>query len=186
MRLILLGPPGSGKGTQGHRLHAEYGIPEISTGDILRAAVRDGTPLGMQAKQYMDRGALVPDEVMIGIVRERLSQADAQAGFILDGFPRTVPQAEALDRMLSESGQPIDHVIGIEVPEDELVKRLSGRREIEGRQDDSDEAIQHRLEVYHKETSPLIDYYRQTGCLRSIPGVGTIDDIYQRITATLS
>jgi adenylate kinase len=186
MRLILLGPPGSGKGTQGHRLHEEYGIPEISTGDILRAAVRDGTPLGMQAKQYMDRGALVPDEVMIGIVRERLSQADAQVGFILDGFPRTVPQAEALNRMLSESGQPIDHVIGIEVPEDELVKRLSGRREIEGRQDDSDEAIQHRLEVYHKETSPLIDYYRQTGFLRSIPGVGTIDDIYQRITAKLS
>jgi adenylate kinase len=186
MRLIMLGPPGSGKGTQGHRLHEEYGIPEISTGDILRAAMREGTPLGVKAKSYYDRGALVPDEVMIGIVRERLTHADTQAGFILDGFPRTVPQAEALDRMLSESGQPIDRVIGIEVPEGELVKRLSGRREIEGRQDDSDEAIQHRLEVYQKETSPLIDYYRQTGYLSTVPGVGAIDEIYQRITAKLS
>ena len=186
MRLILLGPPGAGKGTQGHRLGEAYKIPEISTGDILRAAVRDGTSLGMTAKTYMDAGKLVPDEVIIGIVRERLAQADAREGYILDGFPRTVPQAEALDEMLEESAQPLDHVICIEVPDEELVKRLVERGKIENRLDDTEDVIQNRLAVYHNETSPLVDYYRQTGFLRTVPGVGTIDDIYNRITAQLS
>ena len=185
MRLILLGPPGAGKGTQGHRLHEAHGIPEISTGDILRAAVRDETPLGLEAKAYMDRGALVPDDVIIGIARERLAESDTAAGFILDGFPRTVAQAEALDRMLLESDRPLDHVISIEVPEDELRQRLASRREIEGRDDDSDEAIRHRLEVYERQTAPLIDYYRQTGLLRPVPGVGTVEDIAQRIEMVL-
>jgi len=181
MRLILLGPPGAGKGTQGHRLHEQYGIPEISTGDILRAAVRNGTALGTEAKRYMDSGALVPDDVIIGIVRDRLAQPDTEAGFILDGFPRTAAQAKALDRMLQEYGRPLDHVISIEVPAAELVQRLTGRRHIEGRQDDTDEAIQHRLGVYERETLPLIDYYRQAGLLQSVSGVGTVECITQRI-----
>lgn len=185
MRLILLGPPGAGKGTQGHLLSKTYGIPEISTGDILRAAVRDQTPLGLEAKRYMDAGDLVPDEVIIGIARERLSEADTAAGFILDGFPRTVPQAEALDQMLLEMQRPLDHVLSIEVPDDELFERLSKRREIENRTDDSDDAIRNRLVVYQDNTAPLIDYYRRTGLLRAVPGVGTVDDISERITAVL-
>jgi adenylate kinase len=185
MRLILLGPPGAGKGTQGHRLHEAYGIPEISTGDILRVAVRHETPLGLEAKTYMDRGALVPDEVIIGIARERLGEVDTEAGFILDGFPRTVAQAEALDHMLLESQRPLDHVISVEVPENELLQRLASRREIEGRDDDTDEAIRHRLEVYERQTAPLIDYYRKTGLLRPVSGVGTVDDIAQRIKTIL-
>jgi len=185
MNLILLGPPGAGKGTQGHRLSALYSIPEISTGDILRAAVRQETPLGLEAKRYMDRGALVPDGIIIGIIRERLAQDDTKRGFILDGFPRTVAQAEALTQLSKEQNRPIEHVISIEVPAEELLQRLTGRRQIEGRQDDTDEAIRHRLEVYQCETAPLIDYYCQQGLLRCIVGVGTIDDILQRITAVL-
>jgi adenylate kinase len=185
MQVILLGPPGAGKGTQGHRLSAKYGIPEISTGDILRAAVREGTVLGKEAKSYMDRGALVPDTVIIGVIRERLSKQDAKKGFILDGFPRNVAQAEALTRMLQESSSALEHVISIEVPEDELLQRLVGRREVEGRHDDTDETIRHRLEVYRRETEPLIAYYRQQGLLRSLHGLGTIDEIFQRILAVL-
>lgn len=185
MNLILLGPPGAGKGTQGHRLSARYNIPEISTGDILRAAVHQETPLGLEAKGYMDRGALVPDEIIIGIVRERLAQDDTNHGFILDGFPRTLAQAEALTQLSKEQNRPIEHVISIEIPAEELLQRLTGRRQLEGRHDDTDEAIRHRLEVYQRETAPLIDYYRQQGLLRCIVGVGTIDDISQRIIAVL-
>ena len=185
MRIILLGPPGAGKGTQGHRLSKRYGIPEISTGDILRLAVGNGTQLGIEAKRYMDRGALVPDAIIIGIVRERLGQPDATKGFILDGFPRNVAQAEALTEMLQRSAMALDHVLSIEVPEEELLKRLTGRRQIEGRQDDSDEAIRHRLEVYRQETAPLIAYYQQQGLLRPIPGLGTVEDVFQRIVAVL-
>jgi adenylate kinase len=185
MNLILLGPPGAGKGTQGHRLSERYNIPEISTGDILRAAVHKGTPLGQEAKSYMDRGALVPDEVMIGIVRERLAQDDTEGGFILDGFPRTVAQAEALTHLAEEQQRPIEHVISIEVPQEELLQRLAGRRQLEGRYDDTDEAIHHRLEVYEHETAPLIDYYRRQSLLRCIVGVGTIDEIFQRIVVIL-
>lgn len=185
MNLILLGPPGAGKGTQGHRLSERYNIPEISTGDILRSAVQKGTPLGREAKSYMDRGALVPDEVMIGIIRERLAQDDTERGFILDGFPRTVAQAEALSRLSEEQQRPIEHVISIEVPQEELLQRLAGRRQLEGRQDDTDEAIRHRLEVYERETAPLIDHYRRQGLLRCIVGVGTIDEIFQRVAVVL-
>jgi adenylate kinase len=185
MNLILLGPPGAGKGTQGHRLSERYNIPEISTGDMLRSAVHKGTPLGREAKSYMDRGALVPDEVMIRIIRERLAQDDTERGFILDGFPRTVAQAEALSRLTEEQQRPIEHVISIAVPQEELLQRLAGRRQLEGRQDDTDEAIRHRLEVYERETAPLIDYYRRQGLLRCIVGIGTIDEIFQRITVVL-
>jgi len=185
MNLILLGPPGAGKGTQGHRLSERYNIPEISTGAILRSAVHKGTPLGREAKSYMDRGALVPDEVMIGIIRERLGQDDTERGFILDGFPRTVAQAEALSRLSEEQQRPIEHVISIAVPQEELLQRLAGRRQLEGRQDDTDEAIRHRLEVYERETAPLIDYYRRQGLLRCIVGVGTIDEIFQRVAVLL-
>ena len=185
MNLVLLGPPGAGKGTQGHRLSERYSIPEISTGDILRSAVREGTPLGREAKSYMDRGALVPDEIMISIVRERLAQDDTKYGFILDGFPRTVAQAQALTQLCEEQKRPIEHVISIEVPQEELQQRLSGRRQLEGRHDDTDDAIRHRLEVYERETAPLIDYYRRLGLLRCILGVGTIDAIFQRIAVVL-
>lgn len=185
MNIILLGPPGAGKGTQGHRLSATYQIPEISTGDILRSAVREGTVLGKEAKSYMDRGALVPDAVIVGIVRDRLAQEDTHRGFILDGFPRTIAQAEALAQMLQEVGRMIDHVISVEVPEDELLQRLASRRGIEGRQDDTDEAIRHRLEVYRRETAPLIEYYSRHGLLRAANGVGSVDEITQRITAIL-
>jgi adenylate kinase len=133
----------------------------------------------------MDRGSLVPDTVIIGIVRERLRQADTRQGFILDGFPRTTAQAEALTQMLQEEQRAVDHVISVEVPESELLQRLTSRRDIEGRQDDADDAIRHRLEVYQRETAPLIDYYRQQGCLRPINGVGTVDEIFRRITAVL-
>ena len=185
MNLILLGPPGAGKGTQGHRLSERYHIPEISTGDILRAAVHQGTALGQEAKRYMDSGALAPDAVIIGIVHERLCQDDTKAGFLLDGFPRTVAQAEALRQLAEEQSRSIEHVISIEVPEQELLQRLAGRRQIEGRHDDTAEAVRHRLEVYCRQTAPLIEYYRQRGLLRSIPGVGTVDEIFQRITAVL-
>jgi adenylate kinase len=185
MNLILLGPPGAGKGTQGHRLSERYNIPEISTGGILRSAVHKGTPLGREAKSYMDRGALVPDEIMIGIIRERLAQDDTACGFILDGFPRTVAQAEALAQLSEEQQRPIEHVLSIEVPQEELLQRLAGRRQVEGRQDDTAEAIRHRLEVYERETAPLIDYYRRQGLLRCIVGVGTIDEIFQRVVVVL-
>jgi adenylate kinase len=185
MNLLLLGPPGAGKGTQGHRLSVTYHIPEISTGDILRAAVRAGTALGKEAQSYMDRGALVPDPVMLGIVQERLNQDDTQSGFILDGFPRTLPQADALMHMLQSTKRSIDHVMSIEVPEAELLQRLAGRRGLEGRYDDTDAAIRHRLEVYRYETAPLIDYYRQQRLLRSIDGMGTVEEIFRRITTVL-
>jgi adenylate kinase len=185
MNVILFGPPGAGKGTQGQRLSKAYGIPEISTGDILRAAVREGTPLGKEAKSYMDRGALVPDAVIIGIVKDRLSREDTKPGFILDGFPRTLAQAEALAQTLDLSGRSIEHVINIEVPEPDLWHRLVGRRSIEGRQDDSDDAIRHRLVVYYRDTTPLIQYYEQSGLLRSVDGTGTVDEVFERITAVL-
>ncbi len=185
LNIVLLGPPGAGKGTQSHLLSARYDIPEISTGEILRAAVRAGTALGKQAQQYMGRGTLVPDDVIVGIVEERLAAPDTQKGFILDGFPRTVAQAEALARMLARRGLSIAHVICIEVPQEELLQRLAGRRKLEGRGDDTDETIQRRLEVYRQETAPLVDYYRQRGLLRCIAGLGTVEEVFQRIIDAL-
>ncbi len=210
--IILLGPPGVGKGTQGARLRDRYHIPLISMGDILREAVREGTPLGKEAKSYMDKGELVPDDVVVGIVGERLKGEDCSRGFILDGFPRTIAQAEALERLLEKEGKEITHVILLDVPEDEIIRRLSGRRlckvcgaayhlvfnppkeegrcdrcggELYQRDDDNEETIKARLEVYHSQTTPLVEYYEKKGLLRRVDGVDTIEGIFERITRIL-
>jgi len=212
MDIILLGPPGSGKGTQAQKMVERYHIPQISTGDILRGAVKERTPLGMEAQGYMDQGKLVPDEVVVGIVRERLKESDCKGGFILDGFPRTVPQAEALDSTLGEMQRAIDHVVSIEVPNEELIKRLTGRRtcrncgamyhivfdppakegvcdrcgeELYQRDDDQEETIRARLQVYEEQTAPLIAYYRGKGLLRAIDGVGAIEEIFRNIVQAI-
>ncbi|HEX9950080.1 MAG TPA: adenylate kinase [Thermodesulfobacteriota bacterium] len=212
MDLILLGPPGSGKGTQAKKMVDRYHLPQISTGDILRAALKEKTPLGLEAKQYMDQGKLVPDEVVVGIVRDRLKASDCQGGFILDGFPRTVPQAEALETTLRAMNRGIGHVISIEVDNAELLKRLGGRRtcrncgamyhlvfdppkkegvcdtcggELYQRADDQEKTIRERLKVYDKQTAPLIQYYRGKGLLRAIDGVGGVEEIFQRIVKAI-
>lgn len=212
MRIIMLGAPGAGKGTQAVRISEKYGIPQISTGDMLRQAVKEGTELGRKAKEYMDRGELVPDSVVIGIVRERIVQEDCKKGFILDGFPRTIAQAEALDSMLGELGLSVDYVINVEVPEEEILKRLTGRRtckncqamyhivfnppKVEGvcdrcggelyqRDDDKEETIKSRLEVYKRQTAPLIEYYGAKGKLVNIDGTKSIDDIFTDIVSVL-
>ncbi len=212
VNIIMLGPPGAGKGTQAKMLVERLGIPQISTGDMLRAAVKEGTELGKKAKEYMDAGKLVPDEVVIGIVKERLAQPDCEKGFILDGFPRTIPQAEALDRVLGELGKGIDYVINIAVPNEELITRLTGRRtcrqcgamyhvvfnppKVEGkcdkcggelyqRDDDKEETIRQRLEVYQAQTAPLIEYYEKKGVLYNIDGTGSIEEIFQSILKVL-
>ncbi|MDH3554880.1 MAG: adenylate kinase [Deltaproteobacteria bacterium] len=213
MNVILLGPPGAGKGTQAKMLVEEYQIPQISTGDILRAAVKEGSPLGKEAKACMDKGDLVPDSVVIGIVEERIQQPDCAKGYMLDGFPRTVPQAEALDGMLQNLSSQIDHVVSIEVASEELVGRLTGRRtcrdcgvgfhvmfdppeqegvcdkcggELYQRDDDNVETVTSRLEVYESQTLPLIDYYKAQGKIRPIDGVGDIKEIFARVTQVLS
>ena len=212
MNLILLGPPGAGKGTQAQMIVERYHIPQISTGDILRAAVKEGTSLGKQAKTFMDRGQLVPDEVVIGIIDERLRASDCNAGFILDGFPRTTPQAEALQAILTKIRKSVDHVINIEVDPEELVRRLTGRRTCnncggmfhilfhppkkEGvcdrcggtlyrREDDGEETIRTRLKEYEKQTAPLIQYYQNKKLLRSIRGVGGQNQIFDQIIRVL-
>ncbi len=212
MNIIMLGPPGAGKGTQAKMLVEKLGIPQISTGDMLRAAVKEGTELGKKAKEYMDAGKLVPDEVVIGIVKERLAQPDCEKGFILDGFPRTIPQAEALDKVLEELGKKIDYVINVAVPNEELITRLTGRRtcrqcgamyhvvfnppKVEGkcdkcggelyqRDDDKEETIRQRLEVYEAQTAPLIEYYEKKGVLYNIDGTGSIEEIFQNILKVL-
>ncbi|OMH40264.1 adenylate kinase [Desulfurobacterium indicum] len=178
IKVIFLGPPGAGKGTQAVRIAEKYDVPHIATGDILRAAVKEGTELGKLAKSYMDKGELVPDDVIIGIIRERLSQDDVKKnGFILDGFPRTLPQAEALDELLKEIGMELDKVIYLNVEDEEIVKRLLAR----GRADDREDVIRNRLEVYRKQTAPLIDYYTSKGLLAEINGVGDINEITQKI-----
>jgi adenylate kinase len=213
MNIILLGPPGAGKGTQAKMLIDKYKIPQISTGDILRASVKAGTPLGKEAKSYMDKGQLVPDSVVIGIVDERIQEPDCKKGYMLDGFPRTVPQAEALDAMLKKRGSKIDHVVSIEVEREELVKRLTGRRtcrecgagyhvmfdppkkegvcdkcggELYQRDDDNVKTVTSRLQVYDSQTLPLIDYYNKQKRLRPVDGVGEIKEIFKRITKVLS
>jgi adenylate kinase len=212
MRLILLGAPGAGKGTQAKKLIEKYGIPQISTGDILRQNVADGTPLGKEAKSYMDKGELVPDRIILGLVEDRLKKDDCKKGYILDGFPRNIAQAEALDKMLNDLNMPLDAALSVDVPFDDLMKRLTGRRtcrncqqmyniyfsppqkdgvcdkcggELYQRDDDKEETIRNRLEVYQKSTAPLIDYYRSKGILRSVDGTGSIDDIFNRICAVL-
>jgi adenylate kinase len=210
MRTVLLGAPGSGKGTQGVVLSKKFNIPQISTGDLLRAAVSAGTELGKLAKSAMDAGALVSDDIVIGLIRERLSQDDAKNGYILDGFPRNIPQAEALDAMLEELGQPLQGVVLLNVPFEELMQRLTGRRtckdcgaiyniylsapKVEGhcdacngelfqRQDDNEETIGNRLKVYEEQTAPLIGFYDQQNKLNTIEGTGDIDTITQQVGA---
>jgi adenylate kinase len=212
MNIILLGPPGAGKGTQAKRLIDKYGIPQISTGDMLRAALKEGTPLGLEAKKYMDAGTLVPDSVVIGLVKERIQKPDCSKGYMLDGFPRNVSQAEALDKMLGELGMKIDHVVSIEVPNSELMGRLTGRRtcracgagfhvmfdppkkegvcdkcsgELYQRDDDNEKTVSSRLKVYDDQTKPLIEYYVKQAKIRSVDGVGDMQDIFARIVAYL-
>jgi adenylate kinase len=212
MKLVLLGPPGAGKGTQAVMLVEEFGIPQISTGDMLRAAVKEQSPMGLKAKECMDSGALVPDEVVVGIVRERLQQEDCGAGFILDGFPRTVPQADELKKTLAALGKDLDSVISLAVDIDALVERLTGRRtcgvcgkgfhlkfdppgadgkcgacggELVHRDDDQEATIRNRMDVYHEQTAPLEDYYRKEDLLQTIDGMQGISEVQQRIVATL-
>ncbi len=212
MNLILLGPPGVGKGTQAKSLTEEFRVPQISTGDMLRAALKAGTPLGKEAKTYMDKGALVPDSVVLGLVEERIQAPDAQNGFMLDGFPRTVVQADGLAAMMAKQGKKIDHVVCLQASNDELVRRLSGRRtcnkcstpfhvdfkppkkagvcdacggELYQRDDDKEVAIRARLVTYDTQTRPLIDYYKAKGLLRPVDGLGAMDAVYGRIAAAL-
>jgi adenylate kinase len=202
VNLLLYGPPGSGKGTQAAMLHDRFSIPHISTGDILRAEVKNGTPLGKQAQPIMARGDYVPDEIMIGIIRNRLVEPDTAGGFILDGFPRTIPQAEALDRLLTEIGKEFDRVVYLKVGTAELVRRLAGRMTcpidqrtyppgtttcpadgatLVQREDDKPEAVEQRIEVYLSKTLPLLDYYRSQGLVSDVEGVGTIEEIHSRV-----
>ena len=211
MRLVFLGAPGAGKGTQAQRLAAQEQIPHVSTGEILRESVKHGTPLGLQAKGYMDSGKLVPDEVVIGLVREKLTSPECARGYILDGFPRTVAQAEALDRIFRETGTPgLDHVISFDVPQEEIVRRLSGRRSCsrcqtvyhiehdppkdEGvcdkcggrlvqRADDKPETVLARLRVFDQQTRPLVEYYQKRGLLQRVNATGSIDQVYARLLA---
>lgn len=210
--MIFLGAPGVGKGTQAEILASKFSIPHISTGDILREAVSRGTELGLVAKKYMDRGELVPDEVVIGIVQERISEPDCKKGCILDGFPRTATQAEALDIVLEESGRRVDHVINIEVGQEEIIRRLSGRRtcpkcgriyhllysppytnnvcddcgeELYQRDDDREEVIKNRLKVYNQKTVPLINYYREKSVLRNVEGKSSVEEVTREIERVL-
>ena len=207
MRIVLLGAPGSGKGTQAKLLVEKYNIPQISTGDLLRAAVAAGTDLGKKAKAAMDAGQLVTDDIVLGMIQERLSQADAKAGFILDGFPRNIPQAQSLDAMLARTGQPIQLALLVDVEQDVLMKRITGRRScgscgaiyniyfsptsepgkcdkcggvLQHRSDDNEDTVRNRLEVYEQQTAPLVSYYKAQGKLRTVKGVGGINDIFTK------
>jgi adenylate kinase len=212
MNIILIGPPGAGKGTQAKRMIDRLGVPQISTGDMFRAAVKEGTPMGKKAKEYMDKGALVPDDVVIGVVRERFQKPDAKKGFVLDGFPRTLEQAKALDGLLRDMGTKLDHVVVIEVPDNNLVGRLTGRRTCKGcgymhhvefdppkkegicdkcsgelylRDDDKESTIRERLGTYHAQTSPLIDYYSKVNIVRKIDGTKSMEDVQNTITKAI-
>lgn len=188
MRVVLLGPPGAGKGTQAAKLANAFGIPWVATGDIFRSNIREGTELGNLAKEYIDRGDLVPDDVVIAMVMDRLSEKDSANGFLLDGFPRTVGQAEALDKRLEQAEDqiPLDAALNFEITEDELFRRLVTRAEREHRSDDAEDVIRHRLDVYRAKTKPLVDYYASRGRLIPVDGMGTIDEVNRRILASLA
>jgi len=185
-RLLLLGPPGAGKGTQAQRLVEELSVPQISTGDMLRAAVAAGSPVGQKAKATMDAGKLVSDEIVIAVAEERLAQEDARQGFILDGFPRTVGQAEALDGLLDRQGVKLERCVSLVVDEEELVRRLLGRAELEGRSDDNEASIRVRMAEYQSKTAPLIEYYRRKGVLAEVSGSGTVEQVAERIREALA
>lgn len=212
MKIIMLGAPGAGKGTQAIKIAEKYGIPHISTGDIFRANIKNGTELGNKAKEYMDKGSLVPDELTCDLVVDRIHQDDCANGFVLDGFPRTIPQAEALDKALTKDNEKMDFAIDIEVPDDSIVKRMGGRRacvncgatyhvvsappKVEGicdhcggkltiRDDDKPETVQHRLSVYHEQTQPLIDFYKKAGILHSVDGTKQLDEVFADVVKIL-
>ncbi len=212
MRIIMLGAPGAGKGTQAKKIAAKYGIPHISTGDIFRANIKEGTELGKKAKTYMDQGLLVPDELVVDLVVDRLQQEDAQKGYVLDGFPRTIPQAESLDEALKKVDSQIDYAIDVDVPDENIIKRMSGRRacvqcgatyhlvyaptKAEGvcdvcgdslvlRDDDKPETVKKRLDVYHEQTQPLIDYYTSAQVLKRVDGTQDMEDVFAAIVAIL-
>lgn len=212
MKIIMLGAPGAGKGTQAKMIAEKYSVPHISTGDIFRANIKNGTELGMEAKKYMDQGLLVPDELTVKILLDRVAQADCENGYVLDGFPRTIPQAEVLDKALSEIGDQIDFAINVDVPDENIVRRMGGRRaclscgatyhiehvppkkegfcdtcgsELVLRDDDKPETVGNRLEVYHKQTQPLIDFYQAKGILRTVDGTVDMKDVFAAIAAIL-
>jgi len=185
MRLILLGPPGAGKGTQAKILVESYGIPQLSTGDILRSAIAAKTPMGLAAKEVMDRGDLVSDDIVNGIVSERLDQADCANGFVLDGFPRTIPQAKALDGMLTEKGMTIDAVIEFTADADILVARVINRSKESNRPDDNPEVIRNRLEIYARDTAPLVEFYKAKGLLKTVDGMEPVEDVTAAIRQAL-
>ena len=212
MKIIMLGAPGAGKGTQAKMIAEKYGIPHISTGDIFRSNIKDGTELGMEAKKYMDQGLLVPDELTCDLVMDRIQQDDCKNGFVLDGFPRTIPQAEALDEALNKIGQKMDYAIDVDVPDENIVNRMGGRRaclscgatyhiefnptKAEGvcdacgaqtvlRDDDKPETVQKRLSVYHEQTQPLIDYYKKQDILKSVDGTQPMEDVFNAIVGIL-
>jgi adenylate kinase len=185
MRLVLLGAPGSGKGTQAARLKADLGVPHISTGDMLRAAVAAGTPLGLKAKAVMHAGQLVSDDILLGMLEERLAQDDARNGFILDGYPRNLAQADALDHLLARIGQPLNAVIKLEVPNETIIGRCQIRFQAEGRADDNPETVRKRLGVYAEQTAPVADFYAKRGKLQVVDGVGQLDEVTARIKRVL-
>ncbi len=212
MKIIMLGAPGAGKGTQAKMIAAKYGIPHISTGDIFRANIKNGTELGAKAKQYMDKGELVPDELVVDLVIDRFKEPDCANGYVLDGFPRTIPQAEALDKALTAIGENVDYAINVEVPDDNIINRMGGRRacvgcgatyhvvysptKVEGkcdtcggdliiRDDDKPETVKNRLAVYHEQTQPLIDYYTKKGIIKEVDGTVDMNDVFKAITDIL-
>lgn len=212
MKIIMLGAPGAGKGTQAKMIAAKYGVPHVSTGDIFRANIKNGTELGKEAKQYMDKGLLVPDELTVRILLDRVAQEDCRNGYVLDGFPRTIPQAEVLENALNELGDKIDFAIDVDVPDENIIRRMSGRRaclscgatyhiehippkkegicdacgsELVLRDDDKAETVKNRLDVYHKQTQPLIDFYTKKGVLKTVDGTLPMDDVFAAITAIL-